>query len=69
MNASVTVVTTKWVFRYIHEPMSSTQPARIAHCWMSGSTNTCSACCRSTMSRALANAAADWSYTCPRTSR
>ena len=43
MNASVHVVTTKCVFRYIQEPTSSTQPVPIAQCWSDGSTNTCSA--------------------------
>ena len=32
MNASVHVVTTKCVLRYIQEPTSSTQPVPIAHC-------------------------------------
>ena len=49
MKASVQVVTTKWVFRYIQEPTSSTQPVLIAHVWTCGSTKTCSARSRSTI--------------------
>ena len=69
MNASVHVVTTKCVLRYIQLPTSSTNPVPIAQCWIDGSTKTCSDRSSETMSRAWSNAAADWSKTCPRTSR
>ena len=59
MNASVHVVTTKCVFRYIQEPISSTQPVLIAHDCTDGSTKTCSERSRSTISRACSKAAAD----------
>ena len=69
MNASVQVVTMKWVFRYIQEPTWSTHPVFSAHDCSDGSTKTCRARSSETMSRACSKAAADWSQTCPRTSR
>src|SRR3954469_22599272 len=61
MKASVHVVTTKCVFRYIQAPTSDTQPVPTAHAWIDGSANTCSERSRSTMSRAWRKAVADWS--------
>ena len=69
MNASVHVVTTKCVLMYIQEPTSSIQRAWIAQSCSDGSTNRCSAFSASTIWRACSKAAADWSKTCPRTSR
>src|SRR3954453_15300959 len=69
MKASVTVVTTKWVFRYIQLAASSSHSVPAAQACTDGSTKTCSVFSRLRTSWACAKAAARSPYTCPRTSR